>query len=164
MGVVYKAYDAKLSRTVALKFLTLETGSTEESRDKLIAEARAASILDHPNIGTIYGIEEGPGNSLFIVMAYYEGTTLFNKIRLGPLGTTESMSIAAQIAAGLAEAHSHHIVHRDIKPSNVILTEHGLAKIVDFGLARVITSAMSTQTGPITGTAMYMSPEQAEAK
>lgn len=70
MGLVYKAFDTKLSRMVALKFLTLETGSTEESRDKLIAEARAASILDHPNIGTIYGIEEGPGSSLFIVMAY----------------------------------------------------------------------------------------------
>jgi serine/threonine-protein kinase len=164
MGVVYKAFDTKLSRTVALKFLTRESSSTDQARDELIAEARAASVLDHPNIGTIHGIEDGPENSLFIVMAYYEGTTLFNKIRLGPLTPTESVSIAAQVAAGLAEAHSHHVVHRDIKPSNVILTSQGLAKIVDFGLARVIGSATSTRTANIAGTAVYMSPEQAEGK
>src|SRR5438128_363218 len=112
MGVVYKALDTKLSRTVALKFLTRETSSTEQARNELIAEARAASALDHPNIGTIHGIEEGPDHSLFIVMAYYEGTTLYNKIRVGALTAAESVSIAAQVAAGLAEAHAHDVVHR----------------------------------------------------
>jgi serine/threonine protein kinase/tetratricopeptide (TPR) repeat protein len=164
MGVVYKAFDTKLSRPVALKFLTRAASSTEHARNELIAEARAASALDHPNIGTIYGIEEGPENSLFLVMAYYEGETLSQRIAGRPLTPAESASIAAQAAAGLAEAHARHVVHRDIKPSNIIITSSGLVKIVDFGLARVISSASSTQTGLLSGTVFYMSPEQAEGR
>src|SRR5581483_5728917 len=164
MGTVYKAFDTKLSRTVALKFLIGEASSSEEARNRLIAEARAASALDHPNIGTIYGIEEAPDSSLFIVMAFYEGATLYTRICRGSMSPAESVSIAAQIASGLAEAHAHHVVHRDIKPANVVLTHQGLAKIVDFGLARVVSSASSTQTAAVTGTVCYMSPEQAQAK
>src|SRR5579864_5012079 len=155
MGVVYKAFDTKLSRTVALKFLTSEEDASEQARARLVEEARAASALDHPNIGTIYGIEEGPGHALFIVMAYYEGATLSSKIHHGSLAPGEALSIAAQIAAGLAEAHAHHVVHRDIKPSNVILSAQGVAKIVDFGLARVVRSASTTQTAGLFGTVSY---------
>jgi serine/threonine-protein kinase len=164
MGVVYKAFDTKLSRTVALKFLLGGSDSTEQARARLMEEARAASALDHPNIGTIYGIEDGPDHSLFMVMAYYDGAKLSSKIRRGPLAPGEAISIAAQIAAGLDEAHQHHVVHRDIKPSNVILSGQGIAKIVDFGLARVVLSDTATQTAGLFGTVNYMSPEQAEGK
>ena len=144
MGVVYKAVDTRLSRTLALKFLPAEASSEEHARAQLLDEARAASVLDHPNIGTIHGIEEDAHGHVFIVMAYYEGVTLSNKIKQGPLPAAEAISIAAQMARGLAEAHSHDIVHRDIKPSNTILTTQGVAKIVDFGLARVIKSVTGT--------------------
>ncbi len=164
MGVVYKAIDTKLSRTVALKFLPLDADAPDSARSSLLEEARAASALDHPNIGTIHGIEEGPGGRIFIVMACYEGITLTDKIRQGSLSPKETASIGIQMARGLAEAHAHNIVHRDIKPSNAILTTQGLVKIVDFGLARVISSASATQTARIAGTAVYMSPEQAQGK
>lgn len=160
MGVVYKALDTRLQRTVALKFLSLEADSSRDFRSRLMEEARAASALDHPNIGTIYGIEEAPDGQMFIVMAYYEGQTLANKLR-GPLPSGEAVAIALQVARGLAEAHAHHVVHRDIKPSNVILTSQGLIKIVDFGLARVLSSASATRSLSTSGTVRYMSPEQA---
>ncbi|HLW51828.1 MAG TPA: protein kinase [Candidatus Angelobacter sp.] len=160
MGVVYKALDTKLQRTVALKFLPHDPDSRGDFRSRLIAEARAASVLDHPNIGTIYGVEEAPGGQMFIVMAFYEGQTLAKKIDHG-LTQSAAVAIALQIAAGLEEAHAHHVVHRDIKPSNVILTPQGVAKIVDFGLARVLSSASATRSLNTAGTAAYMSPEQA---
>lgn len=164
MGVVYKARDTRLQRTVALKFLPEAIDSDTKAREMFMQEARAASALDHPNIGTIHGIEESPEGHLFIVMAYYEGETLAQKMASGCLPAAEAASIGLQVARGLAEAHAHGIVHRDIKPSNIILTAQGLAKIVDFGLARVIQSASSTQTASISGTAHYMSPEQALGK
>jgi serine/threonine protein kinase/tetratricopeptide (TPR) repeat protein len=160
MGVVYKAFDTRLQRTVALKFLPYDPDPSETFRPRLMDEARAASALDHPNIGTIYGIEEAPNGQMFIVMAYYEGQTLTQKIHSG-LTPAEAVAIVLQIAAGLAEAHAHNVVHRDIKPSNVILTGQGLAKIVDFGLARVLSSASATRSRDTSGTAAYMSPEQA---
>src|SRR5271165_71469 len=132
MGVVYKALDLRLDRVVALKFLRLahEGGQAPHS---FLQEARAASALDHPNIGAIYGLEETSEGDLFIVMAFYEGVTLATRIRQGPIAVPEALEIAMQMARGLAEAHKHKIVHRDIKPSNAILTTQGLTKIVDFG-------------------------------
>jgi len=164
MGVVYKAVDLRLERTVALKFLPVELSVEENEKESLAREAKAASALDHANIGVIHGLEEAPDGRLFIVMGYYEGETLASKIRRGPLPLKQSLDIACQVARGLCEAHVRHIVHRDIKPSNIIITERGVAKIVDFGLARVISSASSSQSMRTSGTAAYMSPEQAMGK
>jgi serine/threonine-protein kinase len=160
MGVVYKARDVKLDRTVALKFLPHHLSFSGEEKSRFIREAKAASALDHINIGVIHGLGETPDGQLFIVMAYYEGETLANRIRFGPLPPWTAFNIAAQVARGLAEAHARNIVHRDIKPSNVILTNKHVAKIVDFGLARVLTSTSATQSVKTSGTAAYMAPEQ----
>ena len=159
MGVVYRALDLKLQRTVALKFLPLQVVSSPVDKERFLKEARTASALDHPNIGVIHGMEDTDDGRSFIVMAYYEGETLAQRLLRGPLPLNEAVGIAIQIARGLAEAHSKAIVHRDIKPSNVIFTRQNLAKIVDFGLARITTS-VSTQTLGTSGTVGYMSPEQ----
>ena len=164
MGMVYEAIDTRLGRHVALKFLPPELDPDEDARGALMNEARAASALDHPNIGSIYGIEETPAGQRFIVMAYYEGQTLSRKLRHGPLPAGEAAAIALQIANGLAEAHGHRIVHRDVKPSNILLTLQGLVKIVDFGIARVIQSATAPPSTRVAGTVAYMSPEQAQGK
>ena len=164
MGTVYRALDTKLGRSVALKFISGAADISEASRKALVDEARAASALDHPNIGTIFGIEDTSDGHQFIVMAYYEGETLARKLRRGPLPGKEAASIGLQIANGLAEAHRHNIIHRDIKPSNIILTGQRLVKIVDFGLARAIHSRTSTLSVRTPGTAAYMSPEQAQGR
>src|ERR1700722_8377684 len=164
MGVVYKATDLRLERTVALKFLPAELSVEENEKALLVREAKAASALDHNNIGVIHGLEETADGKLFIVMGFYDGETLATKIRRGPLKLAETLDIAIQVARGLSEAHARHIVHRDIKPSNIIITDRGVAKIVDFGLARVISSASSQQSIRTSGTAAYMSPEQAMGK
>ncbi len=164
MGVVYKATDLRLERTVALKFLPAELSVEENEKALLAREAKAASALDHTNIGVIHGLEETADGKLFIVMGFYDGETLAAKIRRGPLKLAETLDIAIQVARGLSEAHARHIVHRDIKPSNIIITDRGVAKIVDFGLARVISSASSQQSIRTSGTAAYMSPEQAMGK
>lgn len=161
MGVVYKAVDLRLNRTVALKFLPPEIDADEHARSQLLQEARAASNLDHPNVGAIYAIEETPQGRSFLVLAYYEGETLAQRLQRGPLPAAQAIDIARQLALGLEEAHAHGIVHRDIKPSNVILTRQGVVKIVDFGLARAIQNADSTASANISGTVSYMSPEQA---
>src|SRR5215471_3537789 len=132
MGVAYKPVDVKLGRTVALKFLPPQFGETTVQRERLLQEARAASALDHPNIGAIHGIDETGEGQLFIVMAYYAGETLWDRIRRGPLPAVQAVNVAIQMAHGLAEAHAHGVVHRDIKPSNVIITSQGVVKIVDF--------------------------------
>lgn len=160
MGVVYKALDLKLNRTVALKFLPNDLNLTPRDKDRFLQEARTASGLDHTNIGIIHGLEETADGHAFIVMAYYEGLTIAEKIRRGPLPPKEALDVASQVARGLAEAHDRGIIHRDIKPSNVIITRQGVAKIVDFGLARVATNAASTLTAGPVGTLAYMSPEQ----
>jgi eukaryotic-like serine/threonine-protein kinase len=163
MGVVYRALDVKLERTVALKFLPEHLISTDDDKQRFLREARTASSLDHPNIGVIHGLEETGDGRTFIVMAYYSGETLVRKMRRGPLATAEAVDIAIQIGDGLAAAHAGAVVHRDIKPSNVILTQSGVAKIVDFGLAR-LASAGSTQSISTAGTIGYMSPEQTVGK
>ena len=164
MGVVYKATDLRLERTVALKFLPAELSVEPNEKELLAREAKAASALDHTNIGVIHGLEETPDGKLFIVMGFYDGETLAAKIRRGPLPLGATLDIACQVARGLSEAHTRHIVHRDIKPSNIMITGRGVAKIVDFGLARVINSASSQQSIRTSGTAAYMSPEQAMGK
>ena len=163
MGVVYRALDIKLERTVALKFLPEHLVSSSDDKERFLREARFASSLDHPNIGVIHGLEETSDGRSFIVMAYYAGETLVGKMRRGPLPLAEAVDIAIQMGEGLAAAHAGTVVHRDIKPSNVILTQSGVAKIVDFGLAR-LASTGSTQSISTAGTIGYMSPEQTVGK
>jgi serine/threonine protein kinase/Flp pilus assembly protein TadD len=163
MGVVYRARDLKLERNVALKFLPADLISNDVERQRFLREARTASSLDHPNIGVIHGIEETEDGRTFIVMAYYEGLSLAQEIRNGPIATRKAVQIAIQIARGLADAHARQIVHRDIKPSNVMLTSSGAVRIVDFGIAHVMSAQTASQTG-ITGTVAYMSPEQSLGK
>src|SRR5882724_11749249 len=160
MGIVYKAQDLQLERFVALKFLPQDLSLSETDRERFLREARSASALDHPNIGVIHGIDNTGDGRMFIVMAYYEGHTLSQKLSGGALSLRQAMDWTCQIAAGLAAAHARSIVHRDVKPSNIIITRDNSARIVDFGLARVVASPSATMTGGITGTLPYMSPEQ----
>jgi serine/threonine protein kinase/Flp pilus assembly protein TadD/TolB-like protein len=164
MGVVYRALDIKLERTVALKSLPDNLIANTEERERVLREARTASSLDHPNVGVIHGFEEAPNGRVFIVMAYYEGETLAHKILRGPLTIGDAVEVAIQIAEGLGAAHAGAVVHRDVKPSNVIITRKGIAKIVDFGLARLAMSTGSTQSISTAGTIGYMSPEQTMGK
>jgi serine/threonine protein kinase len=164
MGMVYRALDTKLERLVALKFLSDQLVASKTDKERFLREARTASSLDHPNIGVIHGIEETSDGRTFIVMAFYEGETLAHKIAGGPLPLGEAVDIAIQTARGLTEAHARAVIHRDIKPSNIILTQQRVAKIVDFGLARVNSSADCTQTFGAAGTIGYMSPEQTLGK
>ena len=166
MGVVYKALDLKLDRFVALKFLPkeltpLEGDSDRRRRDRFIQEAKASSALDHPNIATLHEIGETEGGDTFLVMAYYEGETLKNRIARGPLPLEAAVSLAGQIADGLGKAHDRGIVHRDVKPANVIVTIDGVVKIIDFGLAMLTEATRMTRPGTAIGTPAYMSPEQA---
>lgn len=158
MGVVYKARDVTLGRSVALKFLHSRRAD-EEERHRFIHEAQAASALDHPNICTVHQIGEAEDGQ-FIAMAYYEGETLQRKIEQGPLAVDEAAAIAQQIASGLAKAHAGGITHRDLKPSNIMLTTDGLVKILDFGLAKLAGATKITKTGSTMGTPRHMSPEQ----
>ncbi len=160
MGVVYRSRDIKLQRIVALKFLPAFLNDDQREREYFLTEARMASSLDHPNIGVIHGIEETTDGRAFIVMAFYDGLSLAQKMNGAPLNTLEAVDIAIQIALGLCEAHAHQIVHRDIKPSNVMLSGTGSIKIVDFGLARATNAETATVSG-IVGTVKYVSPEQA---
>ncbi len=160
MGVIFKAEDTKLKRFVALKFLPSALTLDKEARDRFIYEAQAASGLDHPNICTIYEIDETAEGQMFIAMAYYEGETLQKKVASNQLAVNSAIDIAIQIAQGLAKAHQHGIVHRDIKPSNIIVTNEGVGKILDFGLAKLSGVTRLTKTGSTMGTVAYMSPEQ----
>ena len=162
MGVVYKAYDTKLDRAVALKFLPSHLSADDEAKARFIQEAKAASALDHPNICTIYDIDETSEGHLFIAMAYYDGETLKKKIHRGPLPLDEALEAAMQMAQGLASAHAGGIVHRDVKPANVMVTQSGRVIIVDFGLAKVAALTGLTKPGSIMGTVAYMSPEQVQ--
>jgi serine/threonine protein kinase/dienelactone hydrolase len=160
MGVVYKAFDTNLDRLVALKFLAPHLSHDDELKQRLREEARAASALDHPNIVVIHDIGEAPEGDLFIAMAFHEGVTLREKLALEKPSLKEALQIARQIASGLARAHEHGIVHRDIKPGNIIIAKDGVARIIDFGLAKSI-DVTATIDGSVRGTPLYMSPEQA---
>ncbi len=160
MGVVYKAEDTKLERSVALKFLAAHAIEDPEHQARFLREAKAAARLDHQNICSIYEIGEAAGRT-FLAMAYLEGQTLKDKIAERPLKLDEVLDIALQTALGLKSAHQKGIVHRDIKPANLMLTEEGLVKIMDFGLAQLAEGSKLTKTETILGTPAYMSPEQA---
>jgi eukaryotic-like serine/threonine-protein kinase len=163
MGVVYKAEDTRLERTVALKFLPPELMRDEDAKARFIREAKAAAALDHPNICTVFEVDEVDGRT-FIAMAFIEGRSLKDRIAAGPLPLEEALEIAAQVAEGLKEAHDKGIVHRDIKPANIMLTVKGQPKIMDFGLAKLSGGADLTKPAMIMGTAAYMSPEQARGE
>jgi non-specific serine/threonine protein kinase len=164
MGVVYKAQDLKLDRFVALKFLPPDLTRDEESKQRFIHEAKAASALEHTNICNIHEIDETDDGQLFIAMAFYEGETLKKKIEKGPLKIEEAVNIAIQTAEGLCKAHEKEIIHRDIKPANIFITDDGGVRILDFGLAKVTGQTQLTQMGSTVGTIAYMSPEQARGE
>ena len=163
MGVVHKALDTKLKRTVALKFLSGGLAADPEQRQRFIREAMAASSLDHPNICTIYEINEAEDGQLFLAMAYYPGETLSQMLRGGPLSLERTLDIAIQVARALERAHQHGVTHRDIKPANIMFTK-GMVKVLDFGLAKLADDAGLTREGEAMGTVRYMSPEQATGK
>lgn len=161
MGVVYKAEDTKLRRTVALKFLPASFSYDEEAKQRFLYEAYAASSIQHHNICNIHDIDETEDDRLFICMDYYDGKTLKQKIAEGPLKINIAIDIAIQVAQGLLKTHEQKIIHRDIKPANIFITQDGTVKILDFGLAKLSGQANITKMGSTLGTAAYMSPEQA---
>jgi len=160
MGVVLQARDLKLDRGVALKFLPQVLYGGESDKQALLKEARAISALDHPNICTVYGLEEADDGQLFMAMAYYDGGSLAEKIAKGPIPGREAVELLSGIISGMSTAHAHNILHRDIKPSNILLTRQNIPKIVDFGLSQSMSDESRTRSLTISGTAAYMSPEQ----
>ena len=171
MGVVYSAFDTRLGRAVAIKMLPPEATADPDRHRRFIQEARAASALNHPNIVTIHEIDEDSGTT-FIAMELVDGTRLDSLIGQGPLPVATALEYASQVAAALDAAHASGIVHRDIKPANILVTRDGRAKVLDFGLAKLVErgpaketmTGLDTQPGLIMGTAAYMSPEQAEGR
>ena len=175
MGAVYKAYDNKLQRVVALKLLPSEYVSQDDRRRRFFQEARAASALNHPHILTIYEVGEDDGRP-YIAMEYVEGDTIRQKITKNGLQLREVLDIGIQLASGLARAHELGIIHRDLKPENLMLSRDGYAKILDFGLAKLVAEreralvadseqktlirGVETQSGTLMGTVNYMAPEQ----
>ena len=157
MGVVYKAQDTKLDRIVALKFLPSHVSVNAETKARFLQEAKAAAALNHPNICTIYGVDESDGK-MFIAMEYIEGGTLREKLPYARID--DAVTVAIQIGEALQEAHSKGIVHRDIKADNIMLTSKGQAKVMDFGLAKLKGSLKLTKTSSTVGTLGYMAPEQ----
>jgi predicted ATPase len=165
MGEVYKARDPRLGRTIALKILPAHLAD-DESRRRFEREARSASALTHPNVVTIHDVGEADGVA-FLAMEFIEGRTLRDLTADGPVAVKALLRIAVQVADGLAAAHELRIVHRDLKPENILLTKDGVAKILDFGLAKAVTDSVSvagtmlhTEAGSVVGTVGYMSPEQ----
>jgi serine/threonine-protein kinase len=164
MGVLFKAHDQKLDRIVALKFLPPSFSTDEEIKKRFVYEARAASKLQHNNICTIHEISETGDGQLFICMDYYDGMSLKEKLDKGKLELNEALDIIIQICEGLKNAHEKNIIHRDIKPANIFITNDGIVKILDFGLAKVKGETQLTRIGSTVGTVSYMSPEQAKGE
>ncbi|HYH45117.1 MAG TPA: protein kinase, partial [Thermoanaerobaculia bacterium] len=160
MGVVYRARDLRLGRSVALKFLSPRLSASPSHKQRLLREARAAASLEHPGVCTIYEADETADGQLFLAMAFCEGETLRHRLERGPLHPVQAVDYALQIAAGLGAAHAKGIVHRDVKPANILITPGGRLKIVDFGVAQLEDQTRLTKPGTVVGTAAYMSPEQ----
>ncbi|MFL6231729.1 MAG: protein kinase domain-containing protein, partial [Thermoanaerobaculia bacterium] len=160
MGEVYKALDQRLGRVVALKFLPADLARDPSARRRFLHEAKAVAALDHPNVATLYEVGESEGGRMFLALAFCEGETLQQRLERGPLPLPEAVSIARQIAQGLAAAHRLHIVHRDVKPSNVVILPDGKVKLLDFGLAKMTGATSLTRLGSSPGTPAYKSPEQ----
>jgi pimeloyl-ACP methyl ester carboxylesterase/tRNA A-37 threonylcarbamoyl transferase component Bud32 len=162
MGIVYKARDPRLQRFVALKYLPASLGADPELKRRFLREAKTIASLDHPNLCTIFEVAEPEAGQLVIVMPFYEGETLKQKIAREPLPVAEALEYALQVARGLEHAHAAGVVHRDIKPANIVVTPGRHVKILDFGIAKVAAAnANLTRTGAVLGTLSYMSPEQA---
>jgi serine/threonine protein kinase len=160
MGVVYRAADSRLRRTVAIKTVPATLASNPRAKQRFLNEARAASALDHPNVCTVYEIEETDTGQLYLTMPCYDGDTLKSRLKRGSVPMSEAVLLVRQVARGLAKAHQLGIVHCDIKPANLMLTVDGIVKILDFGIARLSGEALSAPGGPY-GTRGYRSPEQA---
>jgi len=163
MGVVYKAKDTRLQRTVALKFLPAELTQDKEAKKRFFQEAQAAAALNHPNICIIHEVDEADEQT-FIAMEFIEGQTLKDRVASGTLEIDEAVKIVIQIGKGLNEAHAKGIVHRDIKPANIMLTDKGTAKIMDFGIAKLAAGKDLTKPSTLIGTVAYMSSEQASGE
>ncbi len=163
MGIVYKARDNRLNRDVAIKFLPPLLSLDERAKKRFLNEARMAATLDHPNVCTIYETGETETGTLYMVMRYYEGETLRDRLKHGPLPVDRALDIIRQTAKGLLAAHKQGLVHRDIKPANLIITKDGTVKILDFGIAKAAQSGL-TQTEWNPGTAAYMAPEQVKGE
>ncbi|MDA0875605.1 MAG: protein kinase, partial [Bacteroidetes bacterium] len=172
MGIVYKAEDTKLDRTVAIKVLPSAALASKDDRERFYREAKAAAALNHPHIAQVYEIDEavpsdaphGTAPSPFIAMEFIDGRPLDEELKDRPLKLEKAVALAIQIAQALETAHEKHIVHRDIKSANVMLTAKGQAKVLDFGLAKTSHSTMLTRMGSTLGTVAYMSPEQARGE
>jgi eukaryotic-like serine/threonine-protein kinase len=166
MGVVYRARDERLERDVALKVLSTGALGTDQARSQLRKEALALAQLNHAHIGAVYDFDTQDGLD-FLVMEFVAGTTLADRLPQTKLPEREVLTLAAQIAHALEEAHEHGIIHRDLKPGNIMVTHKGVAKVLDFGLARVLAPAVRAPEAqtvaasqPVAGTLPYMSPEQ----
>ncbi|HTQ79288.1 MAG TPA: protein kinase, partial [Thermoanaerobaculia bacterium] len=160
MGVVYRAEDTRLRRIVAIKTVPATLAANQRSKQRFLDEARAASALDHPNVCTVYEIEETATGQLYLTMPCYDGETLKDRLKGGRLPVPEAVRLVRQVARGLAKAHQLGIVHCDIKPANLMLTADGIVKILDFGIARLAGQASAVPGGP-SGSRGYRSPEQA---
>src|SRR5258708_3293035 len=163
MGVVYRAQDLSLSRSVALKFLPPSVSEDADALARFLHEAHAISALNHPNIATIYSLEESESEK-FIALEFIDGGTLKDRLKEGPLPIDSAIFFATQIAEGLVHAHAKGIIHRDIKTENIMITGEGRIKITDFGLAKLLGGSTLTRSGATLGTAAYMSPEQARGE
>src|SRR3972149_5065039 len=176
MGEVYLAEDTKLKRRVSLKFLPEELTRNDERKQRFVQEARAAAAIQHPHIAAVYDVDEADGRT-FIAMEYVPGESLRKTIESGKLDFRRSLELGFQIADGLAKAHEKGVVHRDVKPDNVLISEDGYAKIIDFGLAKLLEpivpstedsgdmeTRLKTRDGLVMGTVSYMSPEQARGE
>jgi eukaryotic-like serine/threonine-protein kinase len=182
MGEVYRAADTRLKRQVAIKILPPALALDQDRMTRFEREARLLALLDHPNIGAIFGIEESDGAKA-LILALIDGPTLADRIAVGPIPLDEAIPLARQMAEAIEYAHDRGVIHRDLKPANVKITPEGAVKVLDFGLAKARTgesvdspapsnsptffptvSIRATQAGTILGTAAYMAPEQAKGK
>lgn len=161
MSTVYKAKDLKLERYAALKFLSPQHTIDENETERLIQEAKTTSALEHPNICTIYEINEVEGQ-VFIAMAFYEGETLEGRLARGPMSIAGAIDTIKAVSKGVAKAHEKGIIHRDLKPANIMITTDEVVKILDFGIAKLIYQKGKTKSGIIMGTPGYLAPEQAK--